>query len=173
VTEPESEPVPEQGREWGDFIGRELEREYARRDVVNSRSAGSITSATALVTVSLAVVAVVKGEHFTLAGTLHIWLLAGALVSMLVAAVLSILAGAIGGSFSLAAVEDMERMLSAELWGVEDVNARYYTAQLDLLAIRGLRAGNTLKYRVLVPALAVQAIGIFLLGYFAVIVIVG
>jgi hypothetical protein len=168
-----SEPKPDQGREWIEFIGKELDREYERRHSINSRSAGSITSATALVTVSLAVVAVVKGEHYTVVRPLHVWLLAGALLLLLSAAVLGILAGATGGRFSLAAVNDMERMLGAELWGINDIDARNYTAQLNLLAIRTLRAGNTLKHRFLVQAFASQALGIFLLGLFAVVVIVG
>jgi hypothetical protein len=168
-----TEAKPDQGREWVEFIGKELDREYARRDVINSRSAASITSATALVTVSLAVVAVVKGEHYTVVVALHVWLLAGALLFLLGAGVLSILAGATRGSFSLAAVSDMNRMLGNELWGIDDIDARYYTAQLNVLAIRTLRAGNTLKYRFLVLALTSQALGIFLLGSFAVFVIVG
>jgi hypothetical protein len=168
-----SEPNPDQGREWVEFIGKELDREYARRDVINSRSAGTITSATALVTLSLAVVAVVKGQHYIVAGALHVWLLAAALLLLLGAAVFSILAGAARGGFSLAAVKDMRRMLSAELWAVNDIDARNYTAQLNVLAIRTLRAGNTIKYRFLVLAHTLQALGIFLLGLFAVAVIVG
>jgi pheromone shutdown protein TraB len=171
VSEPE--PNLDQGREWVEFIRKELDREYTRRDLINSRSAGTITSATALVTISLAVVAVVKGEHYTVAGALHVWLLAGALLSLLGAAVLSILAGSARGGFSVAAVKDMRRMLSAELWASNPIDARNYTAQLDLIAIRTLRTGNTTKYRFLVLALTAQALGIFLLGIFAVVVIVG
>jgi hypothetical protein len=170
---PETESKADQGREWVGFIVKELDREYTRRDLINSRSAGSITSATALVTVALAVVAVVKGEHYTVAGALHVWLLVGALLFLLGAAVLSILAGAVGGSFHLAAVGDMNRMLGLELWGIDDIDARYYTAQLNVLAIKTLRSGNTLKYRFLVLALTAQALGIFVLGIFAVVVIVG
>lgn len=161
----------DQGREWVQFIRTELDREYARRDTINSRSAGSVTAATALVTVSLAVVAIVKGQSYAVAGTLDVWLLAAALLFLLGAAVLSILAGATRGRFSLAAVNDMHRMLGDELWPINEVHARNYTAQLNLLAIRTLRAGNAIKYQFIVLALASQALGISLLAVFAVVVL--
>jgi hypothetical protein len=174
-TEPSSTPPPapdpDQGTEWVDFIGKELDREYSRRDVINTRAAGTITGTTALVTVSLAVVAVIKGEHYPVGSALQVGLLVGALLGLLIAAVLSILTGALSGRYRLAAVEDMNRMLSAELWASNEIDARNYTGQLNVLAIRTLRAGNTLKYRFLVLALACQAVGIFFLGGFAVAVI--
>ncbi|BBX97204.1 hypothetical protein AWC15_09630 [Mycobacterium lacus] len=71
----------------------ELDREYDRRDRLNTRSATAITSATTLVTVSLAVVAVLKGQHFTVSGVLKVGSLLGAVLLLLAAAVLSILAG--------------------------------------------------------------------------------
>ncbi|WP_006247152.1 hypothetical protein [Mycolicibacterium tusciae] len=115
--------------------------------------------------------AIVKGEKYTVAGGLDIWLLAAALLFLLGAAILSILAGATRGRFSLAAVSDMNRMLGDELWAITEVDARNYTAQLNLLAIRTLRAGNSNKYRFLVLALTAQAIGILLLAAFAVAVL--
>lgn len=166
-----SDDAADQGREWASFIATELDREYTRRDIINSRAAGSITAATALVTVSLAVVAIVKGQKYTVAGALDIWLLAAALLFLLAAAVLGILAGATRGRFSLAAVADMSKMLGDELWGINEIDARNYTAQLNLLAIRTLRAGNGIKYRFLALALTAQAIGILLLAAFAVAVL--
>ncbi|KRQ29542.1 hypothetical protein AOT83_23780 [Mycobacteroides sp. H001] len=76
-------PDPDQGREWVEFIGKELDREYTRRDTINTRSAASITSATALVTISLAVIAVIRGEHYTVGlAAWTVWLLGGALVCL-------------------------------------------------------------------------------------------
>lgn len=64
-------------------------------------------------------------------------------------------------------MNDLNRMLSTELWPVDTIDARYYTAQLNILATKTLRAGNTTKYRYLVIALVVQAIGVLLLAFFA------
>jgi hypothetical protein len=165
--------MDEQGSEWVAFIAKELDREYDRRDRLNTRSATVIASATTLVTVSLAVVAVLKGQHLVISGVLQAGSLLGALVLLLVAAVLSILAGATRGRFEVAAVNDMNRMLGADLWGADNVDARNYTAQLNLVAIRSLRTGNGFKYRFLVLGLSTQAVGVFLLAVFAIAVVTG
>jgi hypothetical protein len=172
VTEQQAEPEdPEQGREWVDFIAKQLDREYELRDLINSRSAGAITSASALVTASLAVIAIVKGEHFTVAGAFDVWLLIGALAFLLGAAVLSIRAGAARGRYLVADVSDMNKMLSADKWGIDNIDARHDTAELNVLAICTLRIGNKVKYRSLMRALTSQAIGVVLLAIFAVVVI--
>jgi hypothetical protein len=163
--------MDEQGSEWVAFIAKELDREYDRRDRLNTRSATAITSATTLVTVALAVVAVLKGQHLVVSGVLQVGSLLGALLSLLAAAVLSILAGATRSRFEVAAVNDMNRMLGADLWGADNVDARNYTAQLNLVAIRSLRTGNGFKYRFLVLSLSTQAIGAFLLAVFAIAVV--
>jgi len=165
--------MDEQGSEWVAFIAKELDREYDRRDRLNTRSATAITSATTLVTVSLAVVAVLKGQHFTTSGFLKLGSLLGALVLLLIAAVLSILAGATRSPFEVAAVNDMNRMLGEELWGADKVDARNYTAQLNLVAIRSLRKGNGFKYQFLVLSLFTQAMGVFSLAVFAIAVVTG
>jgi hypothetical protein len=163
--------MDEQGSEWVAFIAKELDREYDRRDRLNTRSATAITSATTLVTLSLSVVAVLKGQHLTVSGVLKVGSLLCALVLLLVAAVLSILAGATRSRFEVAAVNDMNRMLGAELWGENNVDARNYTAQLNLLAIRSLRKGNGFKHRFRVLSLFIQAMGVFLLAVFAIAVV--
>lgn len=163
---------PDQGREWVEFIGKELDREYTRRDTINTRSAASITSATALVAISLAVIAVIRGEHYTVGlAAWTLWLLGGALVCLLTAAIFGILAGATASKFRIASTTDMTRMLSAELWGYHLIDARNETAKLNINAIRTLRAGNTTKFRFLVLALSTQALGVLLLGAFAITVI--
>jgi uncharacterized integral membrane protein len=163
---------PDQGREWVEFIGKELDREYVRRDTINTRSAASITSATALVTISLAVIAVNRGEPYTVGlAAWTVWLLGVALVCLLTAAIFGILAGATASRFRIASTNDMTRMLSAELWGYHCIDARNETAKLNIKAIRTLRAGNTIKFRFLVLALLTQALGVLLLATFAVTVI--
>ncbi|MBS0338421.1 MAG: hypothetical protein JSS40_16795 [Proteobacteria bacterium] len=169
---PDDPTDPDQGREWVEFIGKELDREYTRRDTINTRSAASITSATALVTISLAVIAVIRGEHYTVGlPAWKVWLLGAALVCLLTAAIFGILAGATASRFRIASTKDMTRMLSAELWGYHRIDARNETAKLNIKAIRTLRAGNTAKFRFLVLALFAQALGVLLLGAFAVAVI--
>lgn len=163
----------EQGSEWVAFIAGELDREYERRDRLNGRSAAAVTGATALVTVSVAVLVVLKGQHLTVSGVLQIGLLLGALVFLLAAAVLSILAGATRSRFEVAAVSDMDRMLGEELWGTDNIDARNHTAQLNIVAIRSLRKGNAIKYRFLMLSLFIQAIAVFLLGVFSVVIVTG
>lgn len=157
----------EQGVEWAEFIKRELEREYSRRDTVNKRAAGAVTAATALITVTLAVVGIAKGAHYVISGLELLALLAAALLLLLVAAVLSIVVGAVGGDFKVASENDMRRMLSPQLWPAHTIDARYYTADLNIIAITTLREGNGKKYHCLVLAYVVQAAGVFLLALFA------
>lgn len=170
---PPAEAPEDQGTEWSDFIKKELDREYTRRDTLNTRAAGAIASATTLITVSLAVIGIAKGARYVIDGLMAQVLLGFALLFLLIAAVLSILAGAVGGEFKVASVNDLNKMLSAALWPVDTIDARYYTAQLNILATKTLRSGNTTKYRYLVIALVVQAIGVALLAFFAMKVIFG
>lgn len=173
VSPPPEPEAADQGAEWSDFIKKELEREYTRRDTVNTRAAGAIASATTLITVTLAVLGIAKGAHYVIDGLELQGLLAAALLLLLVAAVLSISAGAVGGEFKVASENDMRRMLSAELWPAHTIDARHYTADLNILAIKTLREGNSTKYRCLVLAHVVQATGVFLLALFALKVIFG
>ncbi|MGQ9411153.1 hypothetical protein [Mycolicibacterium gilvum] len=155
----------DQGRERVKFIGKELDREYTRRDAINTRSAVSITSATALVTISLDVIAVIRGDHYTVGfAAWKVWLLGAAQVCLLTAAIFGVLAGATASRFRIASTNDMTRMLNAELWGYHRIDARKETAKLNIKAIRTLRAGNTAKFRFLVLALFTQALGVLLLG---------
>lgn len=163
----------DQGVEWSNFINKELEREYTRRDTVNTRAAAAVTSATTLITVTLAVVGIAKGAHYVIDGPLLVSLLAAALLLLLLAALLSIVAGAVGRGFRVASENDMRKMLSAELWPTHSIDARWHTADLNLTAIKTLRAGTSRKYWYLVTAHVVQATGVLLLGLFAVKAIFG
>lgn len=170
---PPSEESADQGTEWSDFIKKELEREYTRRDTVNTRAAGAVASATTLITVTLAVLGIAKGAKYVIDGLLLLGLLAAALLLLLVAAVLSILAGAVGGGFRVASEDDMRRMLSPELWPAHTIDARYHTADLNITAITTLREGTSRKYQFLLTAYVLQAAGVFLLALFALKVIFG
>lgn len=163
----------DQGVEWSNFINKELEREYSRRDTVNTRAAGSVTSATALITVTLAVVGIAKGAHYVISGLELQALLGAAVLLLFVAVVLGISAGAAGGEFTVASEADLRSLLSAERWPMNTVDARNYTADLNIIAITTLREGTSRKYRYLVFAHGVQAAGVFLLALFALKVIFG
>jgi hypothetical protein len=92
-------------------------------------------------------------------------------VFLLGAAVLSIRAGTAKGSYSLAAVDDMELMLGPDYWGINGIDARHQTAPLNIGVIATLRTGNKAKYKLVMGAMRSQAIGAFLLANFAMIVI--
>ncbi|MUL46483.1 hypothetical protein FZI85_07875 [Mycobacterium sp. CBMA293] len=162
---PQSSPDP--GREWSSFIEKELERQHERRGRLNTRASTAVTSATTIMTVSLAVVAVLKGRQFAVTGVLQFGSLLAAFVLLLVGAVLSILAGATGGDVGAPEINDMKQMVCDPLWCTDDRDQRNYTAQLNLRAIRSLRAGNFIKYRFLVLSLFTQALGLSFLGVFA------
>ena len=157
----------DQGVEWSNFINKELEREYTRRDTVNTRAAGSVTSASALITVTLAVLGIAKGAHYLISGLELQALLGAAVLLLFVAVVLGISAGAVGGEFTVASEAALRSMLSAERWPMNTIDARNYTADLNIIAIKTLREGTSRKYRCLVLAHSVQATGVFLLALFA------
>ncbi|SLJ23276.1 Uncharacterised protein [Mycobacteroides abscessus subsp. abscessus] len=175
--DPVAEAAPaeaaDQGVEWSNFINRELDREYTRRDTVNTRAAAAATSATALITVTLAVLGIAKGAHYVIEGLELQALLATAILLLFVAVVLGISAGAVGGAFTVAAEADLRSMLSAQRWSSNNIDARYYTADLNIIAIKTLREGTSRKYHYLVTAHGVQAAGVFLLALFALKVIFG
>ncbi|UZG58026.1 hypothetical protein [Rhodococcus opacus] len=148
----------EQGKEYAGFIQKELEREYGRRDTVNSRAATAITSATGLVTIVLAVVAVAKGKDFTLSGCalVSLWV---ALLSFLASAILAVLAG-INWKYKATSVESMYRMVGDRWEDDTEVTARNLAALCNVVTIKSLRGGTTIKYRLLLGSAGFQALAI-------------
>ncbi|MFE7800846.1 hypothetical protein [Nocardia sp. NPDC057440] len=149
--------MSEQGSGWASFIQGQLNREYSRRDALNTRAAAAVTSATGLVTLVLAVVAVVKGKDFTLTG--------GALIALYVAmlalfgsAVLAVLAG-ISWRYRVTSTDSMRAMLT-DHWTDSEVDARYVSAYCNPQTIASLRAGTTLKAHLLLGAAALQVLAI-------------
>ncbi|WP_131828877.1 hypothetical protein [Mycolicibacterium conceptionense] len=167
VAAPPPEEAADQGVEWSNFINKELEREYSRRDTVNTRAAAAVTSATALITVTLAVLGVAKGARYMVEGLELQALLAAAVLLLFVAVVLGISAGAVGGEFTVASEADLRSMLSPNRWPAHTIDARCHTAALNITAIKTLREGTSRKYQYLIFAHGVQAAGVFLLALFA------
>lgn len=103
-----------------------------------------------------------KGEHLIVTGIVQILLLVASSVLLLAAPVLSIFAGATGGRLTVAACEDLDRMLGEELKGTDAIDARSYT-QLNS-SLRSLRSGSCRdlesagRLRDLTPSLSVNLI---------------
>lgn len=160
--------MADQGSEYATFIENELKHEYDRRDAVNSRAAGAITAATGLVTIVLAVLAVLKGKDFTLTGG-PLTALAVALIALLVAAVLAILAG-INPSHEVTTVDTMRKMLR-DHWGDSEVDARNLVAGSNIQTIDSLRKGTNVKFRYLTGGAVVQVVAVLALSVSALLVI--
>jgi hypothetical protein len=84
--------MSDQGTQYSAYIEAQLQAELARRESVNSRSTTAITSSAGLVTLALAVFAVMIGKDFVLGG----WakgFLAAALLALLGSASFAVAAG--------------------------------------------------------------------------------
>ncbi|MEU2106397.1 hypothetical protein ACWEPH_26860 [Nocardia beijingensis] len=149
--------VAEQGTGWSAFIHDQLNREYSRRDALNTRAAGAVTSATGLVTFVLAVIAVLKGKDFTLTGG-ALFFLCVAMLALLGSAVLAVLAG-VSWRYRVTSTDSMQVML-VDHWTDKEVDARYISAYCNLETIRSLRAGSSLKAHLLLGAAAMQVLSI-------------
>lgn len=143
----------DQGTEYAEFIRAELDREYARRDVVNSRAATAITSATGLVTLVVAAAAVVRGQSHTLHGFAAFWLVV-AVLGLLGAGVMAILAG-VSWKFSVADERTLRAMVECQ-WGDRAVDARNAVAKANVRTLTTLRTGNNTKTTRLLVAYGLQ-----------------
>jgi hypothetical protein len=157
-----------QGTEYATFIENELKSEYDRRDSVNSRAATAVTSATGLVTVTLAVVAVLKGKEFTLHGGALIALFVG-LFAFLASAVLAVLAG-LNWRFDVTSIPTLHGMRS-EHWTDTETTARNIVAYCNVETISTLREGTNMKAGFLVAASFAQVVAIMALATSALIVV--
>jgi hypothetical protein len=160
--------MADQGTEYARFIEAQLEYEYDRRDAVNSRSATAITSATGLVTITLVVIAVLKGKDFTLHGGALIALFI-AFLGLLVSAVMGVLGG-MNWPFPVTSVSTMSLMVG-DHWRDSEVTARGVAAFCNVKTINALRAGTNIKYRFLLAAAIAQVVAILALGVSALIVV--
>jgi hypothetical protein len=155
------------GQTYAAFIETELNREYARRDTVNARAAGAVTSATGLVTLTVSAFAIIKGQ----AHPVHGWPIAGvvvAVLALLVSAGLAVVAG-LNWSFEATSVESLTQMITDHRSDSE-MAARVTTASCNVTTLKSLRAKTAIKTRFLmaaygaqtaaIPALAVTLVGV-------------
>lgn len=158
-----------QGSEFAAFLKDELANEISRRDSVNSRAATAITSATGLVTLVLAVVAIAKGKDYSVSGA-DLAALVAALVALLLSAVAAILAG-LNWKYKAVSTGSMRRMVQ-DKWATAEVDARNATACCNVTAIESLRRATTVKFRFLIVAAIGQIVAILGLSVTTLLVIV-
>jgi hypothetical protein len=161
--------MTEQGTGWATFIHDQLEREYSRRDALNTRAAAAMTSATGLVTLLLAVVAVLRGKDFTLTGG-SLAALYTAILALLGSALLAVLAG-VSWHHRVTSIESMRAML-ADHWRDDEVDARYIAAHCNLETVASLRTGSSLKAHLLMGAAAMQVLAIVAMATSALLLVV-
>ena len=151
----------DQGSEYADFIKEELASEVGRRDAVNSRAGAAITSATGLVTLVLAVVAITEGKDYVLTGA-AVTTLAVGLFALLLSAVAAILAG-LSWRHKALSTASMRAMLQSR-WETAEVDARNQTAFARVVTIESLRRATNIKFRFLVAAGVGQVVAVLALS---------
>lgn len=161
--------MADQGAGWAAFIHDQLNREYSRRDALNTRAASAVTSATGLVTLVLGVVAVLKGKDFTLTGGALVALYVG-MLALLGSAVLAVLAG-VSWRYRVTSTDSMRAML-VDHWTDSEASARYVSAYCNLETVASLRAGTSVKAHLLLSAAAMQVLAILAMATSALILVV-
>jgi hypothetical protein len=139
------------------FIASELNAENARRDSINSRAAAGLTGSVGLVTLVLAVFAVLIGKDFVLTGWAKTFLVI-ALMALLVAAVFAV-AGGFPWRLRLTAPETLHAMLDSHSNDSEDT-ARDAVAFCNTTVIESLRSGTAIKVWFLLGAGICQIVAV-------------
>jgi hypothetical protein len=147
----------EQGSEYAAYTRAQLDREYARRDTVDSRAEKALTSAVGLLTLGLAAIAVAKGKDYRVHGAETAWLFV-AVAGLLLAAVFAVFAG-INWTYKAVAVEAMDKMLN-EHWTDTETTARNIAAKTNLRSLASLRAGTNIKSLFLLLTFLTQIVAI-------------
>jgi hypothetical protein len=156
-----------QGTEYAAFIAAELKHEMDRRDSISTRAGVAVTSSTGLVTVTLAVFAVLKGKDFQVHGGGFAALLV-ALVSLTLSAALAVLAG-LNWRYEVLTTDTLMLMLTTH-WTDSEVAARNISARSNVRTLTTLRAGTNIKSNLLVAAGAAQVVAILALSVAALVV---
>lgn len=152
--------MSDQGKQYAAFIEAELKAEHDRRASVNTRAAAALTGSAGLVTLVLAVFAVLVGKDFTLSGCAKLWLVV-ALAALLGGGLFAVLAG-LPWRYKATKPATLHYFLGPS-WGDSEVTARGRTAYCNAVVIESLRRGNRIKTGLLIAAAVSQAIAIFAL----------
>lgn len=152
--------MTEQGKQYASFIEAELKAENDRRSSINTRAAAALTGAAGLVTVVLAVFAVLVGKDLTLTASARSRLVV-AMMALLGAGLFAVLAGL---PWRYKATKPATLLYFLEQsWGDTEVTARGRTAYCNVVVVKSLRRGNVIKSALLVAAATCQAVAIFAL----------
>lgn len=154
--------MSDQGTHYTSFIAAQLAVEYQRRESVNTRAAGALTSAAGLVTVTLAVFSVLLGKDAVLHSSAKLFVTL-ALIALLAAAVCAVTAG-FPWRMKMADPEALEMMLSADHWGDSETTARAIAAHTDVQVIKSLRPGTQTKFYFLLATGICQIVAVAMLA---------
>lgn len=152
-----------QGQTYFSFIESELKVERERRSTFDARGVAFVKTSGSLVTLLVAIGAVVAGEaRFTAPKPAVVPLLA-ALLSFAAAAGFGLLASW-PYRHTVADVADLQQMRT-DRWGDDEIDARNVIAYLNIDTIRTLRHGNDVKATLLMGAQVAQLFALCSLAF--------
>ncbi|SPM40207.1 hypothetical protein BN971_03106 [Mycobacterium numidiamassiliense] len=144
------------------FIDAALKAENDRRDSVNTRAASAVTSATGLITLALAVFAVLVGKDHAFPECARPFLVA-ALAFLLGAGACAVAAGFPWRGYVVKA-RTLDKMINARRNDSEEV-ARRAVSYANMVTLVAARAGTTVKVWLLLAAGIFQILAIGALGF--------
>jgi len=146
--------MSEQGKAYAAYVEGELQAERDRRSAFDARGLSLVTSSGSLATLLAAVATfATAGGRLVLSG--------GVRTAVIVSLLLFTVAAAFGiavnwnRSYAVAKPSTLGQMVN-ERWAVDEVDARNYTASLNVVTVETLRRGNNVKARLLSAGLVAQ-----------------
>ena len=153
--------MTEQGEVYADFVAGELAHERKRREVLDGRASGMITTSAAVVALAVAVGIFDPGSLSDQPAVLRVGFTAGA-TSVMISAVLAVWAGWLHG-YEVQDDDTLRRIVNDPDWGDAPVDARGKVAQFNTTTLTTLRSGNNRKSAKLLFAHVFQLAGLVLL----------
>ena len=150
------------GKRYWSFIEAELRAEVDRRNLAIGRSTSAMTAATGLVTLFLAVAAVLLGKDFVLTNVWAQSLMIATVVALLLSAVCAVM-GAFPRKYDAPSSEMLDEMVETN-WGDAEVEAERVTAYANVKAIESLRKSTAIGVRYLIAAGVLQIAAVAALG---------
>ncbi|MFD6327877.1 hypothetical protein ACFWOL_34885 [Streptomyces sp. NPDC058442] len=144
-----------QGEVYTDFIQEQLEKEFARRERLETRGWALIASSGVLASLTFAGVAAYKGKDYRISGQASLPLMMS-LSALVVSAVLGV-ATCHTWKYKIVAPVTMTDMLR-DHWMDSEASARNYCGQLNVFTISTLRVVNNRKAFLLTLGLALELV---------------
>lgn len=154
--------MTDQGATYAGFVQEQLEQERKRREDLDARGLTVLTTTSGLVALLFAISVLVTGKDYKVAKHLSVGLVVGALVTLVIAAILGILANRLRG-YAVPKIESLEDLLTGPHWEDSEATARSITSQAKLGMISSLRTTNNSKVTFLESALWAQIGGLAML----------